>query len=251
MDQYPVYSYPPGLLPYVARDVFLLRRRDFHVDARACIENLSPSLQILGRENIPQQGPCVLTVNHYHRPGFRAHWLALAISAMVPTSIHWVMTGEFTYQGKWYAPFAGPVSRIVLKRLATVYSFTTMPPMPPRSRDVAARAAAVRAVLRYVKCAQEPVVGLAPEGFDPPSVALTRPPNGAGRFGLYLSKAGLTFVPVGAYESEGAFHLHFGPRYTLRVQNDLRTYDKDACAARVIMKKIAELLPTRLRGEFA
>ena len=251
MDQYPVYSYPLGLLPYVARDVILLRRRDFHADARACIENLIPSLQILGRENIPHQGPCVLTVNHYHRPGFGAHWLALAISATLPVHIHWVMTGEFTYRGRWYAPFAAPVSRIVLKRLATIYSFTTMPPMPPRPRDVAARAAAVRAVLKYVKCAPEPVVGLAPEGFDPPSAALTRPPNGAGRFGLYLSKAGLTFVPVGAYESEEAFHLHFGPQYALRVQNDLRTDDKDACAASIIMTKIAELLPARLRGEFA
>ena len=247
----PDYSYPPGLLPCVARDVFLLRRRDFHVDAKACIENLIPSLQILGRENIPQQGPCVLTVNHYHRPGFGAHWLALAISATLPVRIHWVMTGEFTYRGKWYAPFAAPVSRIVLKRLATIYSFTTMPPMPPRPKDVAARAAAVRAVLEYVKCAHEPVIGLAPEGFDPPTAALTRPPNGMGRFGLYLSKAGLTFVPVGAYEFEGAFQLHFGPRYTLRVQNDLRTDEKDGCAARFIMKKIAELLPVHLRGEFA
>ena len=251
MDEYPVYSYPPGLFARLARDVILLRRRDFHVDAKACIDSLIPPLQILGEENIPQQGPCVLTVNHYHRPGFGAQWLALAISTTVPVRVHWVMTAEFTYQRRWYAPFAARVSRIVLKRLADIYGFTAMPPMPPRPRDVAARASAVRAVLEYVKCTDEPVVGLAPEGFDSPTSALARPPNGLGRFGLYLSRAGLSFVPVGAYESKGAFHLHFGVRYLLRVSDDLRTDDQDACAASIIMKRIAELLPSHLRGEFA
>jgi hypothetical protein len=251
MDGYPAYSYPSSLLGRVARDVILLRRRDFHADAKACIDNLNPSLQIWGREHIPRQGPCVLTVNHYHRPGFEAQWLALAISAAVPVGIHWVMTGEFMYQGKWYTQLEGWASRILLKRIAQIYGFTTMPPMPPRPGDVAVRAAAVRAVLRYVKCAKEPVLGLAPEGFDPPTAALMQPPNGLGRFGLLLSKAGLTFSPVGAYESKGVFHLHFGARYYLRVGNDLPTDDKEACAMNIIMKKIADLLPAPLRGEFA
>lgn len=78
----PDYSYPPGLFPGVARDVILLRSRNFHKDARACIENLKPPLQVLGKENIPQQGPCVITVNHYHRPGFGAQWIAFAIAAL-------------------------------------------------------------------------------------------------------------------------------------------------------------------------
>jgi len=101
---YPDYSYPPRLFVRVARDIVLLRHRDFHEDAEACIENLNPPLQVSGKENIPQHGPCVLTVNHYHRPGFGAQWIPLAISAMVPTHIHWVMTAEFMYQGKWYQP---------------------------------------------------------------------------------------------------------------------------------------------------
>jgi len=247
----PNYSYPPGLFASVARDVVLLRRRDFHQDARACIENLSPPLKVLGQENIPQRGACVLTVNHYHRPGFGAQWLALAIAAMVPTNMHWVMTGEFTYPGKWYWPFGAIGSRILLKRIAHIYGFTTMPPMPPRSKDVTARAASVRAVLEYVRRAQEPVLGLTPEGYDPPNDVLTRPATGLGRFGLLLSKAGLKFIPVGAYEAEGIFHLHFGGGYKLRIRGALSIDEKDQCATQIIMENIAQLLPLHLRGEFA
>ena len=75
------YSYPRGLFAKVARDVILLHRRDFHQDAKACIENLNPPLNVLGKENIPGHGPCVLTMNHYHREGFGAQWIALAVSA--------------------------------------------------------------------------------------------------------------------------------------------------------------------------
>ena len=123
--------------------------------------------------------------------------------------------------------------------------------MPPRPKDVEARARSVRAVLEYVKEARDPVLGLAPEGHDPPSGVLTRPATGVGRFGLLLSKAGLTFVPVGAYEANGALHLHFGERSTLTVKRDLSAGEKDRYAAQIIMENIARQLPFHLRGEFA
>jgi hypothetical protein len=96
---YPDYSYPPGLFATVARDILLLRHRSFREDAKTCNERLNPPLQVLGKENIPQHGPCIVTMNHYHRAGFGAQWLALAIAASVPADMHWVMTGEFTYPG--------------------------------------------------------------------------------------------------------------------------------------------------------
>ena len=160
----PHYSYPPGLFPRVAWDVMLLRHRNFRKDAKACIENLKPLLQVLGGENIPQQGPCVITVNHYHRAGFGAQWIALAIAALVRMNMHWIMTGEFTYPGKWYKTIGSVGSQILLRRIAYIYGFTTMPPMPPREKDVEVRAASVRAVLEYVKRAKDPILGLAPEG---------------------------------------------------------------------------------------
>ena len=247
----PDYSYPPGLFPGVAWDVVLLRSRNFQKDAKACIENLKPQLQVLGKENIPRQGPCVLTVNHYHREGFGTQWIALAIAAEVPVNMHWVMTGEFMYPGKWYETIGSIGSRILLKRIAKIYGFTTMPPMPPRAQDVEARAASVRAVLEYVRYTEDPILGLAPEGYDPPEGMLTRPAPGLGRFGLLLSKAGLSFIPAGVYEADGVFHVHFGERYELRVGNDLAVDEKDDQASQIIMENIARLLPVHLRGEFA
>jgi hypothetical protein len=246
----PHYSYPPGLFARVALDVILLHRRDFHKDANTCIEHLDPPLRVLGEKNIPRQEPCVLTVNHYHRPGFGAEWLALATTAVVPAQVHWVMTGEWTYPGKWYGLFGAIASGILLKRIAYIYGFTNMPPMPPRPKDVEARARSVRAVLEYVRQAKDPVIGLAPEGYDPPEGVLTRPAAGVGRFGLLLSRAGLSFIPVGAYEAEGRLHLHFGERYELRAQSDLPAEERDERVVQIIMKRIACLLPVHLRGEF-
>jgi hypothetical protein len=61
----------------------------------------------------------------------------------------------------------------------------------------------------------------------------------------------LIFIPVGAYGSDGVFHLHFGELYELSVRNDLPAEEKDECAMQIVMKKIADLLPLHLRGEFA
>jgi hypothetical protein len=225
---YPEYSYPRGFRARIARDV------------------------LLGVENIPQHGPCVVTVNHYHRDGFGAQWLALAIAACVSTDMHWVMTGEFTYTGKWYERIGAFGSKLLLSRIAAIYSFTTMPPMPPRAEDVEARAASVRAVLEYVRHADNPILGLAPEGRDPegPGGVLAHPASGLGRFGLLLSNAGLKFIPVGAYEVDGVFTIHFGEGYELSVPRGLSADEKDAQAAQLIMKNIAHLLPMNLRGEF-
>lgn len=251
---YPNYSYPPGLYARLVRDIVLLRPRDFHQDATLCIDRLQPPLHVSGHQNIPEQGRCVITINHYHRPGFGAQWLALGVSALVPVHVHWVMTGEFTDWRKKYLP-SGPigvmVSRILLKRIADIYGFTTMPPMPPRPKDLQARVASVRAVLEYVRSAKDVMLGLAPEGYDPPNGILMRPAPGLGRFGLLLSKAGLTFLPAGAYEADGVFHLNFGEMYRLSVSNSLSVAEKDQWAMEIMMKHIAHLLPIHLRGEFA
>lgn len=247
----PRYSYPLGVFSALARDILLLRKRDFHEDAKACVANIDPPLRIIQQENIPQHGPCVITVNHYHREGFGAEWLALVIAALVPMPMHWIMTGEFMYQGKWYAAIGAKSSRVLLKRIARVYGFTTMPPMPPRPNDVGERAASVRAVLKYVMHAENPILGLAPEGYDTPKGTLTRTASGLGRFGLLLSSQGLRFAPVGIYETDGILHAHFGEQYHLVVPAAMTADEKDAQASQIIMENIARLLPVHLRGEFA
>lgn len=248
---FPEYTYPTDVLTGLMRDVILGRRRNFHQDAKSAVSLLHPPLQVIGSENIPQNGRCVITVNHYYRPGFAAQWFAIAISSVVPVDIHWIMTGELTYPGKWYAPLGRMLSRLILERGARVYDFTSMPPMPPRPQDMEARAAAVRAVLDYVKRASNPVIGLAPEGGDQEGGRLSLPASGLGRFAWLLAAQGLRYLPVGVYESDGSLCLDFGPIYELVISRNLTSEQKDRTASRIIMENIAARLPLGLRGEFA
>ncbi|MFZ5922765.1 MAG: hypothetical protein ACOYY3_17100 [Chloroflexota bacterium] len=246
----PRYTYPPLLFLQVALDTLLLRPRSLREDALACVARLEPPLKLIGAENLPGRGPCAVTVNHYGRPGFGAQWLALGIAATVPAEMHWIMTNEWTAPGKWYEPLKSAATRWLLRRLARVYGFTSMPPMPPREKDVEARARAVRSVLEEAKAGRDFVLGLAPEGRDSADGSLAEPPPGAGRFLLLLAGRGSRFVPVAAYEADGAFCLRFGPGYGLSVPAHLSPDEKDKVAAGIVMSKIAELLPEHLRGAY-
>ncbi len=247
---YPRYAYPPLFILALVRDGLLGRHRRFRSDARLCVSRLRPPLRVLGEEHIPQGGCYAATLNHYYRPGFQSQWSSLALSATVPDDVHWIMTGELTFPGSWIAPLGMPVSRFVLGRVARTYSFTAMPPMPPRPRDVERRAAAVRAALRYAAHTPHGAIALAPEGGDQPGGRLTMPPAGAGRFCLLLAAAGLHFLPVGIYEGDGALTLNFGEMYDLSIPRADSADERDRLAARTVMSRIAPLLPAALRGEF-
>ena len=241
------YRLSRSILFSLVRDALLGRQRSFRDDALACLEKLHPPLQISGKENIPREGTCVVTVTHYYRQGFDAWWIALAVAASVPVEMHWVATGELMHWGKVGSAF----SRWGLQRIGKTYGFTSMPPMPPRPQDVEARAKAVKNALKRIKQTEDTILGLAPEGADQMDGQLTMPPSGAGRFGLLLAGAGAAFVPAGIFETDGAFCLHFGPAYRLSVPSGLSPDEKDRAAAKSIMKHISVLLPERLRGEFA
>ncbi len=247
----PHYSYPPLTVLGLVRDGLLLRHRRFKSDALACIARLKPPLRVLGGKHIPNGGCYVATLNHYYRAGFRQQWSSLAISATLPRDAHWIMTGELTFPGSWLAPLGKLLSRFVLRRVARVYGFISMPPMPPRPHDVERRAAAVRDALHFARNTPNAVIALAPEGGDQPGGALTMPPPGSGRFCLLLAAAGLHFLPIGVYESEGALTINFGEMYELSVPRVGSADERDRIAAYTVMSHIAPLLPIGLRGGFA
>mgnify|MGYP000117192104 CR=1 FL=1 len=241
---------PLPLLLSIGRDLGLDGKRSFRQDAIRYFTHNKTKLQVEGLENIPQSGPFVITINHYYRPGFRAQWLALAVSSQVPVDIHWIVTNELTFPNRWYGFIGRPVSRLILKRAARIYGFTTMPPMPPRSRDAQARAASVRAVLNFIRSNAAPIIGLAPEGGDQPHGIIRMPPSGLGRFALLLAEHGLQFLPVGIYEKDGSLCLNFGRRYALSVRDFATRDEVDLKASRTIMEHIAALLEEPLRGNF-
>ena len=247
---FPSYSYPAYLLTELAGDVLFGGHRSFRSDATACIARLAPPLQVFGKENIPSSGPCLLTFNHYSRLDFNAWWIGLAVASQLPMDAHFVMTDELTSPGKRYSPGGMPFSRWLLKGVARVYGFTSMPPMPPREKDVEARARSVREVLSFAERTNNPVICLAPEGADMPGGRLTYPPSGAGRFMVRLAGKGLKVIPVGVWEQDGCLCVSFGPAYELTLPGPLSSDEKDRTAAKVVMDNIARLLPSHLRGEF-
>lgn len=250
-EVFPTYSHPPFLVGGLVFSVLFGRERSFRRDSLACVHRLIPPLQVRGAANVPQRGPCLVVFNHYYRPGFPSWWMAFALAATIPQEIHFVMTSELTFPGKWYAPLGMAGSRWLLRRLARIYGFTTMPPMPPRRRDVEARARSVRRVLAFVHAHPRTTLALAPEGGDQPGGILNWPPPGAGRFLALLTAAGFPFVPVGIYEADGRLCLSFGPSQELHCAPARSADERDRYAAGQVMRAIARQLPARLRGVFA
>ena len=226
------------------------RSRSFRHDASPCLQRAGFPLSILGSEQIPTHGPRVLTANHYHRVGFGAWWIALAISATVPAEVRWSMTAAWTEDGTQRSALLARLSRRIFPRVAGVYGFDAMPPMPPRAYEVAARAAGVRAVLRAARAQPPPIIGLTPEGQDHAGGGLMRPHPGVGRFMLHLADLGHPFQAVGVYEEAGALCLSFGEPYRLAVAPGQRSAATDRAAAEIVMRALAAQLPSGLRGEF-
>ena len=223
------------------------RPRSFRRDARVLIDRLSPPLHVEGALPDVERGSWLVVVNHYTRPGFRAWWIPMAISTTLPREVTWVTTSTLTFRDPLRAATITPASRWFLRRVARLYGFVPMPPMPPRDFEVAARAEAVRRALRQ---ASEPqaLLGLAPEGGDMPGGVLTPPPSGSGRFLLHLARRGLRLQPVGAYEDQGRLCLRFGAPFDL--PHSLPE-PIDISATHRVMSAIAACLPERLRGDYA
>jgi 1-acyl-sn-glycerol-3-phosphate acyltransferase len=235
----------------LAVSALLGRRRSFQADARALAERLRPPLQVEGGEHIPADGPRLITVNHYSRPGFPSWWVALGVSAALPVEVHWIMTSAWVFPGRPLKNYTlAPLTRWAFGRLARAYGFTRMPPMPPSLQEVGARARAVRQALAFARQAPHAVIGLAPEGGDAPEHVLAPPPAGAGRFMLHLAGLGLPVTPAGLFEAGGALHVRFGPCYRLSLPPGLPKEAADRQAGQVVMRGIARLLPEDLRGEY-
>jgi len=245
------YRLPRRSLVGFGVSVLLLRPRSFAGDAQAALVELGPALEVRGAEHVPVTGPVLVACNHYGRPGFPTGWLAFAVSGTVATrrapgadrEIHWVMTAAWTFpESRWRRRLLTPLTRWAFRRVARVYGFIPMPPMPPAPHEVAARA---RAVLETVRLARElgrtgGMIGLAPEGRDA-AVGLAEPPEGVGRFLALLVEAGLPVLPVGVWESARRLHVAYGPVFVPEVPAERARQDR--AVAGEVMDAIARQIP--------
>jgi hypothetical protein len=223
-------------------------KRSFRDDALSGTRRLS--IKILGTEHIPQSGPGVVLINHYYRPGLSAAWLTLAVSAVIPEELVWVISAAWTEANTSWTRIKAASSIPLFPRLASVYNFISMPPMPPRPHETTARARAVRQILAAARRSPAPLLGMAPEGQDPPGGVLMRPHPGVGRLLNRLAQNGCRFYPVGIYEQDEGMVTNFGPGYALRLPERLSPDEIDRQAADAVMCSIARLLPVSLRGVY-
>lgn len=251
ISPYRDYPFPWAAGVRLAWSALWGERRTFTRDARQCISLLDPPLQVLNPENIPSQGPCLITVNHYSRAGFQSLWIPIAINACLPFEVHWVMTDSWRFVGRPFAHLLESLSRWAFQRIAQTYEFTSMPSMPPREHETQARSQAVRRVLLYARRHDHPVIGLAPEGYDMPGNVLGRPPAGAGRFIAHLAPHIQSILPVAVFEADGYLCVRFGERYALDVPGGERPDFIDRFTSDAVMRAIALLLPPYLRGVYS
>lgn len=214
------------------------------------IGKLRPPLQVWAAERIPQNIPCLITINHYNRPGFNAMWIGMAVSSAAPKEIHWLMTNAWTFEGRWYAPIAMQISKWIIGRLALVYGMTTTPPNPPKPSDAVERGVAIRRLMAFIRRSSAPLLAITPEGQDFSGAVLGLPPSGFGRLADQLAKMGFVFLPAGIYEQEGALCLRFGTPYRFKHVSGLSKQAMDQLYSRAVMARIAPTLPPHLRGEF-
>src|SRR5512146_2954739 len=113
----------------LVRLVFAILTRhslSFRKESTRAVASYFPHLKIYTRENIPDRGGYVATINHYTRPGFSSWWLTLSVSSALPAEVHWVTAAA------WREPhWLSPATHWAFPRLATVYNFTSLPPMHP------------------------------------------------------------------------------------------------------------------------
>jgi hypothetical protein len=213
------------------------------------INRLNPPLVTHGTYPTHPASGLILAVNHYHRPGFGAWWIALSIAATCPWEAHWTLTSAWIYNDPLRSTLITPGSQWLLARLARCYGFTTMPPMPPRPHELPHRAKAIRNLLRYVEQTPTPILGFAPEGADASDGCLSKPPVGVGRFIGRLFQRGLRLLPLGVYENDRGLVLSIGAPIKPNVDVDPAT--EDSLISEMTMKAIAACLPHSLRGIYA
>jgi hypothetical protein len=247
---YPDYPLVNFTTLHMAWAFLIGRKRDFHTDAAKLISEIEPPLVVMGTFPSFSDEGSVIIVNHYCRPGFSAMWIGIAISAIIPYPVHWVMTSAWVYPDRFRSITITPLSRWFLRKIAHCYGFTLMPPMPPRPQDLQARASAVRASLRYAKSIPRPIIVIAPEGADNESGCLSTPPKGIGRLLYLFLEHGLGLLPCGLFEENGRLNLTFGDPLKPPI-DDLQRQDREQALVFIVMKAIATCLPERLRGPFA
>ena len=249
------YPFPRWQALALGLDFFVLgRRRSFAAEGTRALRALPLQPQVAGLEHLPTSGPLLLVINHYERPGLWTFWSTFLVSHAIRqrrgrhAEVHWLITAET--RGTRYGPLPvpGALMRWVIGRVARGYGFITLPIAP---QETAARAAALRSVLRALRSDDERahIVGLSPEGTGSPVLREALP--GTGELLLLAARTGAAIVPVGIAERpehDWALTATVGTPLDLTLPPEISRAERDQWVRTVVMQSIARLLPRDVRG---
>jgi hypothetical protein len=218
----------------------LRRKKSFRQVSKRYTRLLRPPVRYLGSENIPERGPYQVHVNHYARPGFNTAWIALALSAVQPDEITWIIADQWVYAGNPLGFILYPAMRFILASIQQVFGFLSMPTMLPGYSDVPGRSAAVRRVIRYCSSHPNAIIGLTPEGWDSPPQGVNLAPTGAGKFILLLNRMKLPILPAAVAEKDGCLVVKFGQVFDLPAEFDIPPAQLDETVRVIVRDRILE-----------
>jgi hypothetical protein len=238
-----MYPHYPSINPAVLEVLILRlfhRQKLFLRDAGTFIRRVQPPIRYLGLENIPARGPYQIHANHYARPGFSTAWIALALSAVQPGEVTWIVADQWVFEGHPLRFLLVPAMRIILASMRWVYGFLPMPTMLPGYSDLPERSTAVRSVIRYCQTHPNAIIGLTPEGRDSPPSGVYLAPPGAGKFILHLNRMEIPILPAALLEKDGILSVKFGPLYDLPTKIDVPPSKMDEALRVIVRDQILE-----------
>ena len=246
------YTLPLWLWLGLTRSLLDGSNRPVEEDAERVLAAWPRQPVILGQEHIPQTEAMVVIANHYQRRGlwigFAGGVLAREIRRARPdrARVHFAVIGDIRVRGR-----AVPGSGFLLRRVARAWSMVSLPTDP---RAVAGRAVALRQLFRFALPAPrgqgEPIV-LFPEGAAGSTAGLREALPGTGMLLLRLYRSGTVVVPAAVWESGGTLHARFGAPWTPDLLSAPTGGALDTWASAAAMRRIAALLPQRLRGVYS
>ena len=228
-----------GLAVIAAR--ILGHKRSLHTDAIRLTAKIIPPVIVEGVENIPTSGGYLIVVNHYVRAGYNTAWNALALAAVIPEEIAYIMSEAWAFTGNPSGFLLRPLMRSFLASINRVYGFLSMPSMVKGLSTPLSRAAAVRRVIQFVRTHPNAIIGLAPEGQDSPLDGVGLAPAGGGKFMLQLNRMGLPLLPVTVAENSGQLIVKFGQAFDITVEADTPPEKVDESVRRAVRDRLFEL----------
>ena len=237
-------------------DAIAGKKRSMAQDAEVL---LSPySLRVTGTENIPNDGPLLVTPNHWSRGPLNSYWTHLALARKI-----WEVTPEakrlrFIVQNALLIPGTNkkvPFTDKTSSMLADLYDVLKVPPPKIREKDKkATQTELAREIVQSFK--EERAVGLYPELTSSTAIQEGHPLAGllALKY-LRITKEGL-ILPVGVYSGkDNKLFINFGEPYSSvelaffipSTRNPIIVEKLYREAANFMMSKINPLVPERLR----